>query len=147
GREHLSPAEGEQLARELRCPEAGVLDLLDVFAAGIVEWSGVQQELCTAEDRGEEIVEVVGDAPCELAYRLHFLGLPELVLELAAGGDVPREHQAGRAACEGDRLRLDVHVDQRAVLAAVPEAGERPAGVVVQRLLETDTLRRRPDVA
>src|SRR5207253_1277935 len=37
-----------------------------------------------AENRGEQVVEIVGDAPGELAHGLHFLGLAQLVLEVAA---------------------------------------------------------------
>src|SRR5207247_2902847 len=133
--------------RELRGPETGVLDFLDVLAPGILGWRGVQQQLGAAEDRREEIIEVVSDAPGELPYRFPLLGLPQLVLRLTAVGGVSRVYQAGGAACEGDRLRFDVHVDQRAVLAAVAESGESPAGVVMQRLLEAGELRRRPDVA
>src|SRR5207244_12325160 len=110
-------AEREQRARELRASAPCVLDRFDVFAPGILGWRGVQEELGATQDGCEEIVEVVGDAPGELPYCLHLLGLSELVLQLAAGGDVPREHQAGGAACEADRLRFDVDVDQRSVFA------------------------------
>src|SRR5439155_529178 len=44
------------------------------------------------------------------------------------------------------RLNLDVHVDQRAVLAAVPVAAERPPVLPTQGFLEPRQLGRRADV-
>ena len=41
-----------------------------------------------AEHRGEQIVEVVGDAAGQLADRVHLARLQQLVLELLAVGDV-----------------------------------------------------------
>ena len=144
--EHLAAAEREQLARELRGPEPGVLDLFDVLAPLVLGRGRVQQQLGAAEDGREEVVEVVRDATGELAHGLHLLGLAELLFELAARGHVAREHQAGRAARERERLRLDVHVDQRAVLAAVPVAAERPPVLPTQGFLEPRQLGRRADV-
>jgi hypothetical protein len=41
-----------------------------------------------AEDRGEYIVEVMGDTSRKLAYRLHLLGLAQLRLQLPVLSDV-----------------------------------------------------------
>ena len=46
------------------------------------------QELQIADDDGEQIVEIVGDAAGELAHGLHLLRLAELLLHLPALGDV-----------------------------------------------------------
>ena len=49
--EHLSPAEGEQLAGEARGPLAGVADLLDVAADRVALPHLLQQQIAVAEDR------------------------------------------------------------------------------------------------
>src|SRR3546814_2282851 len=41
-----------------------------------------------AQDRGEEVVEIVGDAACQLADRIHLARLDELVLQILAIGHV-----------------------------------------------------------
>ena len=46
-------------------------------------------ESYTAEDRGKNIVEVVGDTACELTNRLHFLRLEELLAHFVEHGRDP----------------------------------------------------------
>ena len=48
-----------------------------------------------AEDDGEQIVEIVRHAAGELAHRLHFLGLAELLIELVDGGALALERLGG----------------------------------------------------
>ncbi len=78
--EHLPPAEGEQLAGECRGAMAGVADLLDVGADGIALFQLLEHEVAVAQDTGQQVVEVVGDAARELSHRLHSLRLATLVL-------------------------------------------------------------------
>ncbi len=40
-----------------------------------------QHQVAVAGNHGQQIVEIVGDAARQAAHRLHFLGLPELLLE------------------------------------------------------------------
>ena len=47
-----------------------------------------EEQVGEADDRGQHVVEVVGDAAGELADRLHLLALRELLLERALLGDV-----------------------------------------------------------
>jgi hypothetical protein len=90
-----------------------------------------QQQVAEADHRGQQVVEVVGDAAGELADRLHLLRLGELHLELLALGDVdevgdpagalarrllaPRYIECGAALA---LLALEPHVERRALLAA-----------------------------
>ena len=49
------------------------------------------QEFDVADDDGEQVVEIVGDAAGELANGLHLLGLPQSLLGLQALGDLLRD--------------------------------------------------------
>ena len=64
-----------------------------------------------AGDGGQRVVEVVRDAAREPADRLHLLRLPELILELAAVGDVLHraDHLRGPALGVPEDVRLLVH--------------------------------------
>jgi hypothetical protein len=42
----------------------------------------LREQLCIADDDGEQVVEVVGNPPSELADSLHLLRLPKLLFEL-----------------------------------------------------------------
>ena len=66
------------------------------------------------------------DAAGELADRLHLLRLAELVLELAALGDVAQHEQV--AAGDELRLRADLEHAPVAVLLAVPDVLEHALG-------------------
>jgi hypothetical protein len=99
GLQHLAPAEGQQLAGEPGGPLAGLADLLHVAADGVAAPDLVEQEVAVAQDAGEQVVEVVGDAAGQLAHRLHLLGLAELLLAPAERllrrlllGDIAMEH-------------------------------------------------------
>ena len=65
----------------------------------------VFRERGEADDRSQQVVEIVGHAAGELADRFHLLCLPQVVLEAAALGDVASD-------C--------VHRDRRAVPALHP---------------------------
>ncbi len=97
GLEHLAAAVGEQLAGEPGRPLRRLADLFHIAAHRVPGRQVAQQQLRVAEDRREQVVEVVRDAAGELAHRLHFLRLAELLLEAALLGDValraPDPHQ------------------------------------------------------
>ena len=86
--EHLLAGEREQLAGQVRRALAGPADLRDVLADRVVRRELGEGHVAVAEDRRQQVVEVVGDASGELADALHLLGLAELLFELPALGDV-----------------------------------------------------------
>ena len=124
----MAAAEGEeafhQIARPPRGTQDGFVELLGRAIVGI----GQQRQLGVADDRRQEVVELVGHSAGQRADRLPLLRLQELALKLqpvelglAPGGDVVRraddaDHLAGGVA-EGKDARL--HEDARAVLAEI----------------------------
>ena len=78
--EHLPTTEREQLVGELRRARGRLPNLVDVIARGAIEGGILQQDLRRAQDGGEQIVEVVRDAPGELNHRLDALGTADLGL-------------------------------------------------------------------
>ena len=68
-----------------------------------------EQQLGVADDRRQEVVEVVGDPAGELPDRLHLLRLPKLVLQALPLGDVAQVRQkveaATPASCTMEQLR------------------------------------------
>src|SRR5438105_11464644 len=87
--QHLPAAIREQLSRQRCRPLGGLANLLNVRSLRIARWQIAEQELRVAENGGEQVVEVVGNAAGELADGFHLLGLPELLLEVALLADVP----------------------------------------------------------
>ena len=71
--QQLPAAEREQLARERGRALARLQHLLDGRPVRIGVAHAFEQQLSVPRDHGEQIVEVVGDAPGELADRLHLL--------------------------------------------------------------------------
>ena len=121
----LASAEGEQLLGELGGPQAGLANLLDVLPDRLSRPQIREGQLAVAQDRGQQVVEIMGDPPCQPADRLHLLGLAELLLgqlELLLGplpfGDV----EVDRHAPDGTPARIvqgggrDAHVDPASVL-------------------------------
>ena len=82
GEQHLLPAEGEQLPGEARRAFGRLLDLLELEAHGAVAVVQlVEREAGEAEDRRQQVVEVVRDAAGQPADRLHLLRLLQLPLD------------------------------------------------------------------
>jgi hypothetical protein len=82
GFEGLAAGESEELARELRGPVHGVGDRIDVALAALLRERWPAQEVGRGADDGEQVVEVVCDAPRELADRFHLLRLTKRGLGL-----------------------------------------------------------------
>src|SRR6266481_7152222 len=80
----LMPAEGEDLLDEMFRAVAGDDDLLRVFQHFRIRRKILDEESRISQDRGENIVEVVGDAAGQPAHRLHLLRAVQLVLQVAA---------------------------------------------------------------
>ena len=88
------------------------------------------ENVAEAADRGEDVVEVVGDPAGEPAHRVEALGLAELLLAVVQRGagagpvaDVGRQHQAGTPPVHLQLVRDDLHVDHGAVLPLVTGEG------------------------
>ena len=82
--DHVAPGEDEQLMGKPGRPFGGLLDLSEVSAGRlqVLGWVGpgrggdvLGDEGDVVEDHGEQVVEVVCDAPGELAEALQTLGL------------------------------------------------------------------------
>ena len=146
--EHLAAAESEQLASELGGAPCRVADLSDVPAHLRVGAHLTLEQAAEAEDRGEQVVEVVSDAACQLADGLHLLGLAQLLLEAKPFGDVLGEHEPGAPAFELDPVRENFHVDEGPVLLPVLGVAHRRRATVLsgQRRFESGDLAGRPDV-
>ena len=115
GADRLAGREPEQAGRELAAPARGLLDVGDV-RRGV---RGLAGEPGVAEQDGQQVVDLVGDAAREPAEAVHLLRVPQLLLEPAHVGDVGREageaHDLPRLVADG--LAAVVHVDDRAVRA------------------------------
>jgi hypothetical protein len=109
---HLTPAEGEQLARERRRRLAGAVHLRDVGADGMVLPELFHHQLAVPENAGEQIVEVVRDPAGELADRLHLLRLPELRLGVAQRRYVPYSTAHDVARSVGERADVERDLDR-----------------------------------
>jgi hypothetical protein len=72
--EHLLPAEGEELAREVGRVLGGLLDEADPPVQGIARREPTVEEVGMAPDHGEEIVEVVRQPAGQASDALHLLG-------------------------------------------------------------------------
>ena len=79
----LLAAEREELACETGRALAGLLDLLDMRADGILGSELHHRELAVAEYGSEQVVEVVRHASRQPSHRLHLLSLAELLFALA----------------------------------------------------------------
>ena len=121
--EHLPPAERQELARELARAPCRVVDLLELGAAALPH----AQQLAVAQDDGEQVVEVVGDAAGQAADAFELLRLQQLRLQLIALGAVP----------DDDREQLVVAAPVCAIDASIgngsPEARTARRSLTVMR--------------
>ena len=114
--EHLRPEcllarEGEQLPRQAGGAVRVRLDLLDVVIVAVAGRVPHQHQVAVPDDRGQDVVEIVGDAAGELADDLHLGRLGDLALELRLLAIVlEQEQHRGVAepaqAGDGQRHRL-----------------------------------------
>src|ERR1043166_8776870 len=115
-----------ELTRALRSSTLGrLLDLADHRAQVLVGQHVALEEVHPAQDDGEHVVEVVGDAAREPADRLHPLGLAEPALQRAALGHVLGDHLelGGVALGVQDRPAAEVDGDEPAIPPAPAEIG------------------------
>ena len=78
----LLPREGKKLSSEARGAVGIRLDLLDVVIVAVSRRMAHQHEVAMADDRGQDIVEIVSDPAGELSDHLHLGCLGDLPLEL-----------------------------------------------------------------
>ena len=123
--QRLAARERQQLTHQSGGAVGVLLDLHDVGEGLVARRVAQQQEVAEPDHRGQEIVEVVGDAAGELTDGLHFLGLNELLLERPPLGGIHQvRDQAGprRGLVESAEVELgqfsvaagDAHFERRA---------------------------------
>ncbi len=126
GLQGLAARKGQQLAHQAGRPVGVLAHLDDVGETGITGAVALQQQIAKADHRGQQIVEIMGDAAGQLAHRLHFLRLGELRLEIAVfrGIDEVNDQPGNLAVLEGradeqlgdqvaPSLQRDFHVGSR----------------------------------
>ena len=110
GLHRLAAREGEQLADEAGRAVGARLDRQDLRVDGVAGLVRLQQQVGEADDRGQHVVEVVGDAAGQRADRLHLLRLGELLLERLRLGHVDHveDRALAGAAAAGERRHVDL---------------------------------------
>ena len=99
-----------------------------------------------ALNHGEQVIEVMGDAPRETSHGLHLLRLEQLVLELFSARDVLDGSQNGRRFSLGPAGQLGAGVDvpHLAVRGSTDHdlevIGASPRDEVHQRLIENEAI-------
>jgi hypothetical protein len=79
----LPAAESQKLLGQRRRPGRRFFDFLHIGPPGIHAIQGAEQKIGITRDGRQEIVEIVGHAAGQSPHRLHFLGLPDLFLQLS----------------------------------------------------------------
>ena len=79
--QHLAAAEREHLLREVGRAHGGAGNLFGIGAAFILGIERGQHDLGVADDRRQQVVEVVGDAAGETAHGLHLLRVAQLLFQ------------------------------------------------------------------
>ena len=74
-----------------RAAFGGALDGVGLCPLRIVRFEHQRQQVRRAQNRGEHVVEIVGDPAREPADGLHFLRLAQLILEREPRRDVARD--------------------------------------------------------
>ncbi len=112
---HLA-AEGENLLDQVLGPQPGLADLIEITGEVGIRRTDVDRHLRIADDRAEDIIEIMGDSAGQGADRLHLLGMDQLGLEPALlilgqplSGDVEQEVEDRRFAgpLDIDDVQLD----------------------------------------
>ncbi len=134
--QHLLAAERQELARQAGGALAGSPDLLDRREVLGVGAQLGRQQLRVAENCGQQVVEVVGDAARELSDRIHLLSYAELLRHRIAFGDVAEEADDERLSADLDDRRRDFGGNRRAVRALDADLQELEDAAVLQRLSE-----------
>ena len=107
--ERLRAGEREQLLREIGASLSRIADTVDHPLQLVLVVRIAQRQVCSSEDRGQEIVKVMRDATSELAECLHFLRSEQLLARFLKPEPVFAllGHVAGDF-CEADELAVVV---------------------------------------
>ena len=133
GLQHLAAAERQHLLGEVGGAHRGAGDLLGVGAALVLRIERVQHDLGVADDRREQVVEVVRDAAREAADRFHLLRVAQLLFEqqplghriVALGHDRGEQQAAQRAKREVDEQQELGQLDREGRKRADPHSRDR----------------------
>ena len=120
------------MTRQVCGPIAGLLNFFEVTLNRILWVDSLQRETSVPIDRGQQVVEVVGDAAGKLSNSFHLLRLAQLIFELLSFGDVARYAlDAGCHAVLINILRVDldgnaasVFSDNFDVISGYPFSGQ-----------------------
>ena len=110
----LASGESQQLLGQLGAVLGGALRRRQVPGRDRVARRPRLQQLEIADDRGQQIVEVVRDAAGQMADGLHLLGLAQLLLHRFPGGQVARRRHDEPVALVLLRHPDEHHVDRAA---------------------------------
>ena len=121
GLEHLAAAEGEELARERGRAQGRLLHLADLAQQLVLGSQLPLDHLAVAQDRGQDVVEVVGHAPGEPPHGFHLLRLAELLLQALALGAGLRLAQL---ALDGRRQAIEISL-HHVIVRARPHGRDR----------------------
>ena len=108
----MLPREGEKLTSQSRGAVRIRFDLLDIIIVDVSRRVPHQHQVAVADDRRQDVVEVVRDAAGELADDLHFrrlrnlpleLGFLAIVLEKEQHRRIAKTAQPGNRQCDGFR--------------------------------------------
>ena len=132
----LLAGEGQELAHQVGGTHPGLADLGQGLVAGVPHRMAVQQLVQPQLDGGEQVVEVVGHAPGQLADGLHLLVLGQLQFQLLLVGHVQQEGRhpppgvSGQVQVRDPRLargllrrQSDLHRSGRAGGQPLPQVG------------------------
>ena len=128
-------SERQKLASQPGGPIRGLLDLFEVFAGSFARRQFGQSEAGVAANRGQQVVEVVGDPARESSDLLHLLSLAQLIFQgesvclgLAPLADVTGQGQDGLVTVEVHDCRAYLNRHDGSVSPDVSSLEECPAG-------------------
>ena len=110
--ERMLAREGEQPLHQGRGALGGLTAIAEPAADALLALDAAQREIEIADDRGEQVVEVVRDAAGEAADRFHLLRLAQRFLGRLAPRDLLAQHLVGRGLAPRARERHDAERDQ-----------------------------------
>ena len=145
GPQRLLAGKGQQLPGQARGPIAVVLDLLDIVIVAVARSMAEQHQVAMADDRRQDIVEVMGHTAGQLSDGLHLCRLGDLALQfrfLAIVADREQDCRIAQPAHAGnaqrDRLLPAVTQAHRKIAGHRGAAGIAPDGIGDRGLVITN---------